>query len=395
MEKKKDDAAQERQEGVTPAKEGLPKVKKIAELIERMTHEGVESCGCDGYEGHFGLLHAQNMGAVLRQTSLVPAEELFRDFWYKGTVSVLFGDNGIGKSVLAMQIAKTVAEAHPDELLVYLDTEMTRRQMKRRCHDAETGEDAAFPDNFLYVNPDWEGLDTIEGARTSNKKLETLFRESLQEVIDTGQKGLDVGYVVIDNLSSLLPDGVKAAVVTPFMTWLNQMKQSRGTSFLLLSHTPKVPDYEPLHKNHLSGSKRVSDAADVIVGMKRVWESKDVYLKTLKNRESEDTLLPGEVMRLRMARHGAMLSFDEVGVVKETECLPDFGASQTGHKGGQAGDRNRLIHEMSRQGMSERAIARALNISPSTVNTVKRQMLARSERAPDGNALFPDTGSAL
>ena len=86
-----------RQEGVTPAKEELPKVKKIAELIERMTHEGVESCGCDGYEGHFGLLHAQNMGAVLRQTSLVPAEELFRDFWYKGTVSVLFGDNGIGK----------------------------------------------------------------------------------------------------------------------------------------------------------------------------------------------------------------------------------------------------------------------------------------------------------
>ena len=125
-------------------KNELPKVKKIAELIERMTHEGVESCGCDGYEGHFGLLHAQNMGAVLRQTSLVPAEELFRDFWYKGTVSVLFGDNGIGKSVLAMQIAKTVAEAHPDELLVYLDTEMTRRQMKRRCHDAETGEDKPY-----------------------------------------------------------------------------------------------------------------------------------------------------------------------------------------------------------------------------------------------------------
>ena len=382
MNKEKEKAAVERPAGDVPAVKKIPRIPVLGRVIERLEGCAGGGRGDSGHEGYFGLLHAQNMQEMLGETAMEPSEDLYRGLWYRGTVSILFGDNGIGKSVLAMQMALHVAKAHPGEVLLYLDMEMTRKQMKRRYHDALENRDAEFPPNFIYVGPQWDELDTLQGARSASKNMEGLFRISLQKVIDSDSRGQDVSFVVIDNLTSLLPDGEKGEVVTPFMLWLNQMKQARGMSFLMLAHTPKVLDCEPLHKNHLSGSKRISNAADLLVGMKRVWKSKDVYVKMLKNREAAVERDDDEVVRLRMARHGALLEFEEVGVVKESDCLPELVVTEA-RRAQDTSDRDRQVAEMLRQGMSERKISQALHISHSTVNAIKRRVVGRSDRPHD------------
>ena len=116
--------------------------------------------------------------------------------------------------------------------------------------------------------------------------------------------------------------------------------------------------------------------------MKRVWKSKDVYVKMLKNREAAVERDDDEVVRLRMARHGALLEFEEVGVVKESDCLPELVVTEA-RRAQDTSDRDCQVAEMLRQGMSERKISQALHISHSTVNAIKRRVVGRSDRPHD------------
>ena len=109
-------------------------------------------------------------------------------------------------------------------------------------------------------------------------------------------------------------------------------------------------------------------------------------LDILATKDVNDTVttdkLRDEVVRLRMARHGALLEFEEVGVVKESDCLPELVVTEA-RRAQDTSDRDRQVAEMLRQGMSERKISQALHISHSTVNAIKRRVVGRSDRPHD------------
>ncbi|HMS10031.1 MAG TPA: AAA family ATPase, partial [Pyrinomonadaceae bacterium] len=85
-------------------------------------------------------------------------------FWAEGEVAVLFSDTGAGKSILATQIAQSIASGVaiggfeldvPRQRVVYFDLELTREQFDRRYSNDDPHAPAKFPfhRNFIRSQP--------------------------------------------------------------------------------------------------------------------------------------------------------------------------------------------------------------------------------------------------
>ncbi|HLA96267.1 MAG TPA: AAA family ATPase, partial [Pyrinomonadaceae bacterium] len=87
--------------------------------------------------------------------------ELYRSFWNEGELAILFGGKGSGKSVLAVQIAQSIALSASKVL--YLDFQRTKRQWTER-YTAPSLVPGKLPvrhrfppRNFIRAGLDWDG----------------------------------------------------------------------------------------------------------------------------------------------------------------------------------------------------------------------------------------------
>src|SRR5881628_574745 len=60
-------------------------------------------------------LRTANEWRELAEATLQPAKPLFGELWMEGDIAVLAGEPGVGKSVLAMQIAESIARGRAIE----------------------------------------------------------------------------------------------------------------------------------------------------------------------------------------------------------------------------------------------------------------------------------------
>jgi hypothetical protein len=107
--------------------------------------------------------------------------KLFFDLWREGDFCIFFGDSGLGKSLLAVQIAEALAkgriynEPTDNDLTVtkpvpilYLDAELSAKQFELRYsveqHDKSLINHYDFSDNFLRseLNPEFEDIKEFE-----------------------------------------------------------------------------------------------------------------------------------------------------------------------------------------------------------------------------------------
>src|SRR6185369_3490868 len=130
---------------------------------------------------------------------------LFGELWIEGEVAMLYGGRGSGKSLLAAQIAESIARGRaiePFELtarkqkVVYLDVKLTDRQFAMRYSSDRSAEGETIVRPYSYrfhrVVPSPERLAAIENG-LADVEVARLLRSIVER---TGAR-----VVVIDNLT--------------------------------------------------------------------------------------------------------------------------------------------------------------------------------------------------
>jgi hypothetical protein len=240
--------------------------------------------------------------------SLPPIQPLFGSYWQTGETAIAAADAGLGKSVLSIQIAESIAGSNqyclnqpcrpqPGPILVY-DFELSDQQFYNRF----TGRQ--FPAGLLRVDLDPKAIDPQFG-----------FEQIFADVAETGSK-----IIIIDNITALsLKNTADPDAALAVMRGLKRLQVEQGVSALVLAHVPKIPSGVPLHLNHLAGGKALSNFADSVFFLGRSRQGKQIrYLKQVKARNAE---LPDEPMTLDLRKDFDGLRFHFLGYEPEEEHL--------------------------------------------------------------------------
>ena len=272
--------------------------KMVAEPQVKKAVEGVIKCGA--IEGMTANMTAESV------KDMPEPKDLFMGMWHEHEICILFGDNGCGKSIMAQYIMYNLCSTGARGL--YLDFELTKWEFAKRMKDAN-GTLHLFPDTF------------IRGHLSADANLddEQAIIDSIEEFALKNQ----TPYIAIDNISYLCIESEKGSESGRFMRKLNALKDKHGWSFLVVAHTPKIPKTEILDKNHLAGSKRLSNFIQSLICIGRSANNKNLrYMKQLKVRSYEEQLEHGEVYELELVRD-PFIHFEVIGVGKEIDHLPN------------------------------------------------------------------------
>jgi hypothetical protein len=293
--------------------------------------------------------------------------KLFGDLWLENELAILFADTAKGKSLLAVQIAESIARGRPIEpfemtaraqKVIYLDFELTAKQFEvRYAGERKTGgapKHYRFSDRFIRVQlrPEANGADESE-------KLEARIRKTIEPLVKaTGAKVL-----IIDNITYLkrTADGTRETM--PLMKELKRLKDSLGLSVLVIAHTPKRYSRRPLTVNDLAGSKILSNFVDNVFAIGQGGAGPDVrYIKHIKPRSGELFYSSAHVPVYRIAKiRGKFLGFEFLHISAEIEQLRDMGDPLEW-------ELIERIKRMSEVGKSVRKIATELEMSKSKVH---------------------------
>jgi predicted ATP-dependent serine protease len=213
-----------------------------------------------------------------------PIHRLWGDFWWENELVFLFADSGIGKSILATQIAYEIAKGESEcvgvesepQTVLYFDFELSDRQLARRYGNAK------FPKSLIRctisenMDSDYFSMNVIDGIK--------------DKLIDTGAK-----VMILDNLSYLSTQTAEAEYAGIIMDGLTRLKREMKISIMVIAHTPKIEEWKPLSKTNMAGSKILSNFADGVFAIGRT-KVGGRYLKLLKTRmvsePDEKSLLP-------------------------------------------------------------------------------------------------------
>lgn len=283
---------------------------------------------------------------------LPPMFPLFGNLWQTGQIAFLVGDTGVGKSILAINIANAVTKAlainekFPVEAelkkILYYDFELSDKQFEKRFSNE------IFSEDFyrIIVNPKCIDCNfTFECIKA--------------DLLETG-----ANIIIIDNISALsLKPTADADAAIGIMRSLKQLQNEGNISILILAHVPKISSCEPLHINHLAGSKSLSNFADSVFFIAKSKEDKDYrYIKQVKSRDSEE--LEG-VAVFKIIKNESLLSFEYVKMSKEEEHL--IGS----YSGKLVSDKDKYLEtvlKLREEGHTLEQIANVINKNKSTIS---------------------------
>lgn len=281
---------------------------------------------------------------------------LFFDIWYQTQVAILFADSGIGKTLLATQIADSITQGKAilesefkptPQPVLFIDFELSDRQFEKRYGSY------SFAPTFhrADINPDF--LDYHE------KDFGKLIIEQIKVALDKTKASV----LMIDNITWLKTQGTQdSQTALDLMRELTLLKRQRNLSLLVLAHTPKRSQFNPISQNDLSGSKHLANFADTMFAInKSTMDSKFRYIKHTKIRDSEGRFDESNVMTCEIGtdQYG-LLGYQLRGYHTEAEHLE---ASDTERKE----DKKQLAKELRTQGKSLREIAHQLGVGSTTV----------------------------
>ena len=294
---------------------------------------------------------------------------LFGEFWLEGELCILFADTGKGKSILAVQIAESIAKGvaiEPMQLtaqaqtVIYFDFELSSKQFEMRyAAEPDEGEEYLrdhyrFPDNFYRAEIDVDG-DFPQDFAT----FEAYMRTEVERMIRTTEAKV----VIIDNITYLRGANDTARHSIPLMRELKRLKKELGLSILVLAHTPKRSLTRPLTVNDLQGSKVLSNFADNVfaIGQSSI-DSSFRYIKHIKPRSTElfydsGNVLVGEIRKWE----NNFLTFRFHKFSPESDHL-------TKEPNSIIQARAELVRDMTERGKTQREIAAAFGVSVGTIN---------------------------
>lgn len=247
----------------------------------------------------------------------VKSTRLYADLIHKGNIVVVFGPKGEGKSILTNQMIVGIASGTPGSLFpefgqqhegqrgIIIDFEQSPAQLKGRY--GKKG--YRFPDN----------LDFVRGKAFS--KLES-FKAYLKALI--GKLNRDT-VIAIDNLTKALPilQDESARDLFRFLNGcIESAKREKGIdlTFVLVAHANKEGYGVSIGTEHLKGTSKVADYADLVLAIGPTRFGKSIkMLKVLNNRNEPE---PETVLIMKKVDTAPLLHFDRVCEMHEEDALP-------------------------------------------------------------------------
>jgi predicted transcriptional regulator len=316
------------------------------------------------------LLDINRTNGCLGSAKCLPEpRELFGEFWSEGELAILFADTGAGKSALAVQIAESIARgkaiepfgmtAKPRRVL-YLDCELARKQFEMRYSaEPKEGEERRrrhyrFSEK-CYRAEIKRNRELPEGFKT----LEQYVRAALEPAV----RAVGAKVLIVDNLTYLRGPSDSARESLPLMRELIRLKEELDLSILVIAHTPKRAVSRRITINDLQGSKTLSNLADSIFAIGQSGIDAGIrYLKQLKTRSGDMVYDERHVPAFELKkRDGNFLGFVFRKFSEEAQHLKKATDAVRRERAG-------VVAEMSKEGMSQRAIAAELGISAASVN---------------------------
>jgi hypothetical protein len=299
----------------------------------------------------------------------MPAK-LFGELWLEGELAILFAGTGKGKSVLAVQIAESLARGRPvaplemtagQRRVLYLDLELSDKQFEMRYSADHEGGRAKFlhkhykfSDNFTRVE-----VDLTEAPRPGSGQFEEFFRAELERLID--ETGASV--VIVDNITCIKHSYYGSREIIPMMRILRRLKKHRGISVLVIAHTPKREDSRALDINDLQSSKIMANFADSIfaIGQSSL-DNAGRYIKQIRARSSSLVYDATHLAAFRLGKIGGnFLGFEFERFANEDELLIDVRTMREW-------ETIERIKELSNSGKTIREIADTLGMGKTKVH---------------------------
>lgn len=278
---------------------------------------------------------------------------LFDELWYEGELHILFAEAGVGKSILAVQIADAISNGKPistfqmeaqKQMVLYFDFELSDKQFENR-YSINYENHYSFSENFkrIIIN---------QNAEIPPEKFDQYLIDQIEDcVVQTNAKKL-----IVDNLTWLRTEATeKAKDAIPLVKALYKLKKQYGLSILALSHTPKRNLNEPITQNHLAGSKMLMNFVDSssAIGMSHI-DTNLRYIKQIKERAKEKKYGGSNVALFRVGKHYNFLQFSFEGTGNEFEHLkPET-------KSGNRDELKQSISDLLDSGLTDYAIAQNL-----------------------------------
>ncbi|QJD95120.1 AAA family ATPase [Mucilaginibacter robiniae] len=217
-------------------------------------------------------------------------KRLFGEFWYEHELCVLFADTNMGKSMLAVQLANSLARAERIEpfgldmdrrqVVLYIDFELTAKQFEQRYRDPATGNPHTFGARFFRAE-----FNPMSELTPGFKDREHQLNSAIESAINKTQATV----LIIDNLTCLRSGTEKAADALPLMKHLKYLKAKFNLSILVLAHTPKRNPLKPITRNDLQGSKMLINFCDSAFAIGESYQEKGLrYLKQIKQRNTHE-----------------------------------------------------------------------------------------------------------
>lgn len=312
------------------------------------------------------LFNLKTTGEWVMEASLTPTpKKIMGDLWYENELNIFFADTNLGKSVLSVQIAESVASGEPilglenemeAQKVLYFDFEMTAKQFETRYSQrnemSQNVNHYPFSNNFIRAEIDPE-MNVPTGLT-----FDVYLRQSFEAVIQQ----TNIKILIVDNITYLKNEGGGQKTDIELMKTLNILKKKYGLSIMCLAHVPKRNLSKPLTKNDLAGSKMLMNFADSSFTMGGSTQDKYLrYIKQIKTRNSGLKYDTNNVILIEISKPSNFLGFNFVNFDNERKHLRTFNDEE----------RDELIEKvkmMGDDGYTQRDIAEKLKISLGAVN---------------------------
>lgn len=335
------------------------KHKNLPDLVKPLMKKYLDFSGIAGEKKN--MFDCRTMNEWIEKAKNDPRpKQLFSEMIFERETTILFGGPNSGKSTLAIQLCDAWSkgitlegfvnqQTEPQDVL-YVDFETSESQLFVRMHDQEDDVTKNFSGRF---------------HRCSIKDATSDFKESIEHHITKTKCTI----LVFDNLSYMMDEGEKGKNAIDLIKALKTLREKFNLTIVVLAHTPKIGDESTLSMDHLQGSKMLSNLADSVIGMKRLYMDEDkTYLKQLKVRSS--ALLYGyeNVCLLGKRKVGGMLSFilemncDEMSLIDKTKAES------------RNIDLTNKVVKMRREGKSMRVIADTMCIDKMKVHRILKSV---------------------
>jgi KaiC/GvpD/RAD55 family RecA-like ATPase len=229
----------------------------------------------------------------------------------EGDITILFGDEGTGKSIFAFQMAIAASTGKPlygnaDEFqnaagpmkTLIFDFELECRELFDRY--SESGLAYSFSDNLLRsdINPDC--LDLENGDNKLMKAVQLQIEQTQPK------------FVVVDNITWLSSESQDTKIASDFMKQLTALQRKMGLTVVVVAHTPKRNTSEPIESKHLAGSSNLKNFAKNIIAVSPSKRDPNIrYVKHVKCRNAFKIHGADNVIQCQIERdpNSALLEF--------------------------------------------------------------------------------------